>query len=114
MIIKLSPQRRDDFLEVTKVGSLLTVNGEPFDFSPMGDGDTLPAKAISSEWFVDEVSKQGEVITLTLLLPLPANYSQAQAFPSDLVEVPDGLVTFPQALPEQPDVLQGEEFGESA
>ena len=105
MFIKLSPQRRDDVLEVTKAGPLLTVNGELLDVSPMGDGDTLPAKAISSEWFVGEVRKLGEDITVNLLLPLPATYTQAQAFPSDLIDVPDGTVSFAQPFTDQQDVV---------
>jgi hypothetical protein len=103
MIINLSPQRRDDTLEVSKSGNVLTVNGEVFDFSLMGEGDTLPRSAILSEWFgepSDDALMQGGEITLTLTLPLPANYSQEQAFPVDLVNVPDGLIAFPQPLPE--------------
>ena len=46
MRIKLSPQRRDDWLEISKLGKSLIINGEVFDFSPMNDGDTLPRNAI--------------------------------------------------------------------
>jgi hypothetical protein len=99
MIIKLSPNRCSGTLAVTRSGSILTVNGETFDFSQMGDGDTLPRSAINSEWFADDVSKNSGELTLTLLLPLPAYYSQEQAFPVDLVNVPDGPVVFPQPLP---------------
>lgn len=99
MRIKLSPQRRDEALEVVKSGNLLVVNGQVFDFSPLGDGDTLPGSAITSQWFVGDVDRVGDEITLSLLLPLPANYSPEQAFPLDLVAVPDGPVVFPQPLP---------------
>jgi len=100
MIIKLSPQRRDDALEVVRSGSVLLVNDEPFDFSQMAEGDTLPSTAISSSWFAGTVEKVGGELILTLLLPLPRNYSQEQAFPADLVDVPDGAIAFPQPLPE--------------
>ncbi len=99
MRIKLSPQRRDDQLVVLRSGSTLSVNGEVFDFSQMGDGDTLPRAAIQSEWFVGDVDKVAGELTLTLLLPNPWNCSPEQAFPADLVDVPDGLVIFPQPLP---------------
>lgn len=100
MIIKLSPKRRDDRLEVIKSGNVLNVNGEDFNFSQIGEGDTLPRSAIQSEWFAGDVEKLNGEITLTLLLPNPWNYSPEQAFPADLVSVPDGIVVFPQPLPE--------------
>jgi hypothetical protein len=99
MRIKLFPQRRDDALTVVRSGSVLIVNGESFDFSRMADGDTLPLSAIQSQWFVGDVDKVGGELTLTLLLPNPWNYSPEQAFPVDLVDVPDGPVIFPQPLP---------------
>ena len=99
MRIKLSPQRRNDTLAVIKSGGILTVNGDTFDFSSMKDGDTLPHSAIRSEWFAGDVDNIGCELTLTLLLPLPANFSQEQAFPVDLTNVPDGPVILPQPLP---------------
>lgn len=98
MRIKLSPQRRDDALEVVKFGSVLILNGETFDLSPMLEGSTLPMDAINSQWFVGPIEMQDGELTLTLLLPNPYNYSQAQAWPVDLVNVPDGVVRFPPPL----------------
>lgn len=95
MQIKLSPQRRDDTLEVIKNGDILTVNGEDFDLSPVGEGDTLPREAIDSMWFVGPVDRIDGELVLTLLFPNPWNYSQAQAFPVPLEDVPDGPVVFP-------------------
>lgn len=95
MIIKLSPNRRNDTLGVVSLGSILIINGETFDFSRMVDGDTLPQSAIQSDWFAGDVDKDNSELTLTLLLPLPANYSPEQAFPVDLINVPDGPVVFP-------------------
>jgi hypothetical protein len=100
MIIKLIPQRRDDALEIIKIGSGLKVNGIFFDFSSMGDGDTLPAAAIDCPWFFDAVYKKAGELEFSLLLPLPWNYSPEQTSPTDLVDVPDGLVMFPQPLSE--------------
>jgi hypothetical protein len=106
MIVKLSPQRRDDKLDVFKLGDVLTVNGEQFDFSLVGKGDTLPAQAISSIWFVDKVERIDGELVLTLLFPNPWNYSQEQAFPAPLQEVPDGPVAFPQPVPEEPVMVE--------
>ncbi|WCM48975.1 hypothetical protein OH720_18360 [Pseudomonas sp. WJP1] len=102
MNIMLSPNRRDDTLEVIKTGDVLTINGEDFDFSPVGEGDTLPADAISSGWFTGEVNRIDGAIELTLILPNPWNYSPEQAFPVPLLNVPDGPVAFPLPLPEVP------------
>lgn len=82
MKIHLFPQRRDDALFVVRSGSSLIVNGETFDFSPMADGSTLPAAALSSSWFFGQVDNIGGELAFSLILPLPVNYSQAQAFPA--------------------------------
>lgn len=102
MKIILSPQRRDDTLEVIKNGDVLTVNGEVFDLSPVGEGDTLPREAIDSIWFAGPVDRINGELVLTLMLPNPWNYSQEQAFPAPLENVPDGPVTLPGPLPAQP------------
>ncbi len=79
-------------------GDSLVLNGEVFDFSPLAEGDTLPAAAISSAWFAGQVERLNGELDLTIFLPLPINYSQAQAFPVPLVNVPDGAVALPQPL----------------
>lgn len=101
MKIFLSPQRRDDILEVIKNGDVLTINGEKFDLSKIGEGDTLPAEAIDSGWFAGPVDRVDSELVLTLLFPNPWNYSQAQAFPTPLQNVPDGPVAFPGPLSEE-------------
>lgn len=99
MIINLSPQRRDDTLEVLKSADTLTLNGEIFDFSRMADGDTLPVAAFNTVWMAGDVDKENGELMVNLLLPLPQNYSQAQAYPFPIVNVPDGAVALPQPLP---------------
>lgn len=101
MIINLCPQRRDDTLEVIKAGEVLTINGEKFDLSPIGEGDTLPQEAIDSIWFAGPVERVDGELILTLLFPNPLNYSPAQAFPVPLQNVPDGPVAFPGPLSEE-------------
>jgi hypothetical protein len=99
MRIYLSPQRSDATLQISRTGNTLTLNGESFDFSLMNEGDTLPASAIKSTWFVGPVDKINGDLVLTLLLPLPPNFSPEQAFPEPLINVPDGPITLPQPLP---------------
>ena len=107
MNIFLSPQRLDGTLEVVRSGSSLILNGETFDFSRMADGEALPASAINSRWFAGQVDKEGGVLSITLLLPIPPNFSHEQAFPSPLIDVPEGRVALPQPLPIQ--VAQAQE-----
>ncbi|MEE4804597.1 tail fiber assembly protein [Pseudomonas alliivorans] len=102
MNIFLSPQRRDASLAIFKTGGILRINDEAdFDFSPMKEGSTLPRSAIDSEWFAGDIEMRGGALNLTLFLPLPNNYSHAQAFPDPLLDVTDGLVVFPEPLSPQ-------------
>lgn len=100
MKIILSPQRMDDLLDVVKSGDILVINGETFDFSPVGEGDTLPISAINSVWFAGDVVRVDGHLVLTMWLPNPYNFSPEQAFPVPLEHVPDGPVIFPGPLPE--------------
>jgi len=101
MIINLLPQRRDDTLELIKAGDTLVINGESFDFSALGEGDTLPRRAIQCEWLASDidVEKLDGEISITLLLPIPAHFSPEQAFPVPLINVADGPVVLPGPLP---------------
>jgi hypothetical protein len=79
--INLYPVRREESLIAIKRGQVLTVNGEHFDFSRMADGDSLPASALTSKWITGSVDNVAGNLSLTLILPLPANFSPEQAFP---------------------------------
>ena len=95
MKIFLSPQRRDDTLSVVRRGDLLIVNDEPFDFQADEEGDILPRSAIESDWFAGDVTRVNGELELTLILPNPANFSQAQAFPVPLTITKMGQLSFP-------------------
>ena len=99
MKIILVPQRRDDTLQLIKQGSTLTINGEAFNLSNLEEGDTLPLEAIACEWFAGPVEMIDGVIVVTLILPNPWNYSQAQAFPVPISVTKNGLVELPAPLP---------------
>jgi len=109
MIINLSPCVSEATLDVVKSGQKLIVNGELFDFTSMNDGDTLPATAINSDFFLMNVEKEGGELEFTLLYPIPERCSQAQAFPQPLTDVPDGAVRFPPGLPPAIDEIEGEQ-----
>lgn len=63
-------------------GSVLTINTEAFDFSFMDKGSTLPREAVESPHLAsDVVCDDAGVITLTLLVPIGPNPTEAEAFP---------------------------------
>jgi len=96
MIIKLSPQVREGQLSVNKRSDVLTINGERFDFRALPDGAVLPGAAVDCEYVVGPVSRIDGVLVLTLLLPISAEAGPAARFPSDIVNPPDGNVSFPE------------------
>lgn len=96
MIIKLSPQRRDDTLTLSKKGDVLTINGEEFDFSVVPDGATLPAAAVQSTFIAGDVYRNGGTLTVPLILPHGAAPSEAVAFPEDIKANADGKITLPE------------------
>ena len=94
--IKLSPFRGDQPApSVSTNGFALTINGEVFDFSPLQDGQALPATAVDSEWFTDEISRAGDTLFVTLRLPYGANPSAVVAFPDPIRVTKAGAVELP-------------------
>lgn len=93
--INWTPVRRDEALTVTKVGDALTINGEVFDFAPLPDGATLPRDAVACEWLASDVERNGDVISLTLILPHGANAPAETRFPQPVTVSADGPVPVP-------------------
>ena len=95
MQINLSPVRSNEPLAISRAGDVLTINGEPFDFTQLPEGATLPATAVGSDYFVDTVERIGGELHLTLRLPHGPNPSQAVAFPQPIIVTVDGPVELP-------------------
>ncbi|PWJ78339.1 hypothetical protein C7441_1164 [Pseudaminobacter salicylatoxidans] len=99
MIVSFSPvtclPRTPKSLTVSKVGDVLTINGEVFDFTDLPDGATIPKGMVPCEFIVGPVERIADVLQLTLLLPHGPNPSPAVAFPSDLIDPPDGPLAIP-------------------
>lgn len=97
MIINLSPVYSDNIPELTASvsGSILTINGEAFDFGILGPGHMLPAAAISSPHFAGSVVRHdsGE-LEVTLLFMHPSNASENMRFPVPIT-IGEGVVPFP-------------------
>jgi len=95
MIIQFSPSYREFPLDMNREGDVLMLNGEIFDFSPLMEGATLPAGAISSDWFIKEVSRVEGELELTILLPHGPNAPESTRFATELVVTEDGTVDLP-------------------
>lgn len=103
--IKLSPFRGDQPPPSVSVnGFALTINGEKFDFSPLQDGQTLPATAVDSEWFTEQITRAGDTLFVTLRLPYGLNPSDAVAFPDPIRVTKAGAVILP--LDAEPDLTE--------
>lgn len=95
MRINLSPQVRMDTLEIIKAGDKLTINGELLDFTPLAEGDVLPAAAVECEFIIGDVRRQDGELQLTLLLPIAWDAPQSCAFPQPILNPADGRVPLP-------------------
>jgi hypothetical protein len=95
MRISFSPMRRDDALTVSKAGDVLTINGDPVDFSVIPDGASLPAAAVSNEFVVGTIERIDGDLHVTLILPHGPIPSETVAFPSDIIDPPDGPIAVP-------------------
>jgi hypothetical protein len=95
MIINLSPIRDDRVLNITKTADTLTINGVPYDFSPLPNGATLPREAIGCEFIVSDVNRVNGEIELTILLPHGADASHEARFPEPIIKNDDGQVVLP-------------------
>ncbi|MGP3789766.1 hypothetical protein [Pseudomonas sp. B392_1p] len=106
MHIKISPVRMDETLNASKVGDVITLNGQPFDFTQLPEGATLPAEAIESEHFTGPIERINGELHLTLRLPHGPNPSQAVAFPEPIHVTEDGDIPLPFDPEPEPEVLE--------
>ncbi|MFG0394726.1 tail fiber assembly protein [Pseudomonas sp. zbq_4] len=97
MIIKLTPQEMHppQQLAVWKNGEQLNINGLTIDLANLVDNASLPSSAIKSPWLAAPIQRVGGRLVLTLFLPNNPESTEAERFPSDLVDVPDGRVALP-------------------
>lgn len=96
MLISFSPMRRDDTLTLSLSGDVLTINGDPFDFSGVTEGAVLPRDAVACEFLASDVTRTGGVIALTVILPLAGDAPEAARFPEPITAT-DGAITLPGA-----------------
>lgn len=85
MKIKFHTQRRDDELLIKISGDVITVNGDEYDFSPIGEGETLPHSAIALDTFIDDISRINGELEIGIIIPHKDKPAHAIAFPEDVV-----------------------------
>jgi hypothetical protein len=95
MEILLSPKRGDKPISLEKRGTTLMVNGEPFDFGFLTEGDNLPRDAVSGDWLASDVTRRDGVLRLTVALAHGANAPQETRFPAPVTLSSDGPVELP-------------------
>lgn len=96
MEIKLSPQRRDGALVLSREGETLTINGTIVDMSTIGEGaEGVLGDTLCEGWIVGEVTRSGGHLSLTIVLPHGPTPSDAVAFPAPIIDPPDGPITLP-------------------
>jgi hypothetical protein len=94
MHITFSPVRRDDRLDLSVAGDVLTINGEAFDFTALPEGATLPRDAVVCDWLASDVSRIGGDIHMTMILPHGAAAPHETRFPAPII-AGDGPVDLP-------------------
>lgn len=95
MLIRLSPVRHETQLALEVAGDVLTINGQPYDFSPVPEGGLLPREAVECEWLASDVERIDGEIHLTLILPHGAEAPEETRFPEPIHVTEDGPVALP-------------------
>lgn len=95
MILHFVPLLTEEALVLYVEDDTLTVNGEVFDLSLLGEGDFIDSDAIASKWFTGKVSRVAGAINVSLRLPLAHTASEAAKFPVPMHILQDGLVELP-------------------
>ncbi|MGU3577107.1 hypothetical protein ACLBWZ_16450 [Brucellaceae bacterium C25G] len=93
--ITLSPQYSNAILTVVKSGNVLTINGTPYDFTPLNDGDEIPSEAITNDLIIGGITKREGVVSITMVMPYSnINAPEHIRFPVPIMLVEDGEVIF--------------------
>lgn len=93
--ITLSPQYSNNILKIEKSGSFLKINGEPYYFGTLNDGDEIPRDAITSDLIIGSITKENGVVNITILRPYSnINAPESVRFPMQIMLTEDQIITF--------------------
>lgn len=92
--ISFCPQLSDADLSLEKRGNVLIVNGDELDFSDLPDGGEYPPEAIDNPPIVGGVTRVGEEIQITVILPylMPGHFET----PPPITVINDGPIELPE------------------
>lgn len=94
--IDLTPQRTNTQLHANVQGDILILNHYAFDFTSLGEGETITQEQHNSRWIIGDVIRKNGDIFLTLVLPHGSNPSDNVAYPRPLRIEVDGVVELPK------------------
>lgn len=94
MIIYLSPTYSEADLTAARQGDTLIINAQPFDFSQLPDGATLPLEAIDSPHFCGPVERIDGKLHIRLILPIQRAVFHGSIPP--IMNPPDGPIALPE------------------
>lgn len=92
MIIILSPQVREDRLEVFKYKDTIVINRVEFDFSKLPEGAVLPSYAVENEYLTGDITRKDGELIFNMIFPIPWDAEESLRFPVDIVNPADGKV----------------------
>jgi len=95
MLVILTPQRRDEKLEVIKEGEALILNGDRFDFSFIKEEERFSTDQLDTRWLFGDATRVNGELQITVILPHGANPSNEAAFPRPIRVEEDGPVRLP-------------------
>lgn len=103
MKITFTPQLRADALSLFLNGDVLTINGIAYDFGPLAEGGTLPRAAIGCPLLASDVIREGDNITLTLIMPHGSDAPEAARFPQPITVTQSGPILLPMTYAQETD-----------
>lgn len=95
MKITFSPTRSAAGLTLSCTGDTLYINAEPYDFSGIPDGATLPRGAVDCAFLAADVTRKDGVLELVLILPHGPDAPPETLFPVPAIMTQDGPVPVP-------------------
>lgn len=109
--ITLSPQARLDYtpMSVALDGSVVIVNGERYDLSPLDVGMMIDAEDFAPDVFSGSIEHREDGYHLTLKLHTPLCAPERMAFPKPITATESGPVDLPK--PDLPTEKEGPEDG---
>lgn len=95
MQIDFLPRRGDAPLTLERRGDTLIVNGDPFDFTELGEGHELPLEVVNTVWCAGNVKRFDGVLHLKVRLPFAADAPYGTVHADPITVTRDGPIALP-------------------